>query len=154
MCTNAFPETMVQPSAGVMHAGQSPSGSDLNLRRVKNGLSQMKVLVTPCRLERLFGLAEAALRRVLTLPLPPLSCLCSLFLQVSLVGFLFLLGLYVSSLASCMGSLYSAPRILQCIAQERVIPALAFLGHRVGGWRGSLYPGGLKGFIVYQGDHS
>ncbi|XP_061649033.1 solute carrier family 12 member 8 isoform X2 [Phyllopteryx taeniolatus] len=47
--------------------------------------------------------------------------------KVSLVGFLFLLGLYVSSLASCMGGLYGAPRILQCIAQERVIPALAFL---------------------------
>lgn len=48
--------------------------------------------------------------------------------KVSLVGFLFLLGLYISSLASCMGGLYGAPRILQCIAQERVIPALAFLG--------------------------
>ncbi|XP_037096326.1 solute carrier family 12 member 8 [Syngnathus acus] len=48
--------------------------------------------------------------------------------KVSLVGFLFLLGLYVSSLASCMGGLYGAPRILQCIAQEKVIPALAFLG--------------------------
>ncbi|XP_060944498.1 solute carrier family 12 member 8 isoform X2 [Limanda limanda] len=48
--------------------------------------------------------------------------------KVSLVGFLFLLGLYVSSLASCMGGLYGAPRILQCIAQERVIPALACLG--------------------------
>ncbi|XP_010794514.1 solute carrier family 12 member 8 isoform X2 [Notothenia coriiceps] len=52
--------------------------------------------------------------------------------KVSLVGFLFLLGLYISSLASCMGSLYAAPRILQCIAQERVIPALAFLGRGKG----------------------
>ncbi|XP_068602629.1 solute carrier family 12 member 8 [Brachionichthys hirsutus] len=52
--------------------------------------------------------------------------------KVSLVGFLFLLGLYVSSLASCMGGLYGAPRILQCIAQERVIPALAFLGRGKG----------------------
>ncbi|KAM4558622.1 solute carrier family 12 member 8 [Odontesthes bonariensis] len=48
--------------------------------------------------------------------------------KVSLVGFLFLLGLYISSLASCMGGLYGAPRILQCIAQERVIPSLGFLG--------------------------
>ncbi|XP_062287473.1 solute carrier family 12 member 8 isoform X2 [Scomber scombrus] len=48
--------------------------------------------------------------------------------KVSLVGFLFLLGLYISSLASCMGGLYGAPRILQCIAQERVIPAMSFLG--------------------------
>uniref|UniRef100_A0A8C5F3A4 Solute carrier family 12 member 8 n=1 Tax=Gadus morhua TaxID=8049 RepID=A0A8C5F3A4_GADMO len=47
--------------------------------------------------------------------------------KVSLVGFLFLLGLYVSSLASCMGSLYGAPRILQCIAQERVYPVLTSL---------------------------
>ncbi|KAK9537464.1 hypothetical protein VZT92_005079 [Zoarces viviparus] len=52
--------------------------------------------------------------------------------KVSLVGFLFLLGLYISSLASCMGGLYGAPRILQCIAQERVIPALAFLGRGTG----------------------
>ncbi|XP_029315040.1 LOW QUALITY PROTEIN: solute carrier family 12 member 8 [Cottoperca gobio] len=52
--------------------------------------------------------------------------------KVSLVGFLFLLGLYISSLASCMGGLYGAPRILHCIAQEGVIPALAFLGREKG----------------------
>ncbi|KAM6463742.1 solute carrier family 12 member 8 isoform 2-T2 [Liasis olivaceus] len=52
--------------------------------------------------------------------------------KVSLVGFLFLLGLYISSLASCMGGLYGAPRILQCIAQEKVIPLLAFLGYGKG----------------------
>ncbi|NXU15686.1 S12A8 protein, partial [Pardalotus punctatus] len=52
--------------------------------------------------------------------------------KVSLVGFLFLLGLYISSLASCMGGLYGAPRILQCIAQENVIPTLAFLARGKG----------------------
>ncbi|XP_050196298.1 solute carrier family 12 member 8 isoform X3 [Myiozetetes cayanensis] len=52
--------------------------------------------------------------------------------KVSLVGFLFLLGLYISSLASCMGGLYGGPRILQCIAQENVIPMLAFLGRGKG----------------------
>ncbi|NXH34843.1 S12A8 protein, partial [Myiagra hebetior] len=52
--------------------------------------------------------------------------------KVSLVGFLFLLGLYISSLASCMGGLYGAPRILQCIAQENVIPMLTFLGRGKG----------------------
>ncbi|XP_076974202.1 solute carrier family 12 member 8 isoform X2 [Tamandua tetradactyla] len=52
--------------------------------------------------------------------------------KVSLVGFLFLLGLYISSLASCMGGLYGAPRILQCIAQEKVIPALVCLGQGKG----------------------
>ncbi|XP_064420140.1 solute carrier family 12 member 8 [Latimeria chalumnae] len=48
--------------------------------------------------------------------------------KVALVGFLFLIGLYISSLASCMGGLYGAPRILQCLAQEKVIPVLGFLG--------------------------
>ncbi|XP_006869493.1 PREDICTED: solute carrier family 12 member 8 [Chrysochloris asiatica] len=52
--------------------------------------------------------------------------------KVSLVGFLFLLGLYISSLASCMGGLYGAPRILQCIAQEKVVPALSWLGQGKG----------------------
>uniref|UniRef100_A0A4W3HPW4 Solute carrier family 12 member 8 n=1 Tax=Callorhinchus milii TaxID=7868 RepID=A0A4W3HPW4_CALMI len=52
--------------------------------------------------------------------------------KVALVGLLWLLGLYISSLASCMGSLYGAPRILQCIAQERVIPVLGFLGQGKG----------------------
>ncbi|KAL1788624.1 solute carrier family 12 member 8, partial [Sigmodon hispidus] len=51
---------------------------------------------------------------------------------VSLAGFLFLLGLYISSLASCIGELYGAPRILLCIAQEKVIPVLAFLGQGKG----------------------
>ncbi|XP_054980475.1 solute carrier family 12 member 8 [Sorex araneus] len=52
--------------------------------------------------------------------------------KVSLVGALFLLGLYISSLASCMGGLYGAPRILQCIAQEKVVPTLACLGQGKG----------------------
>lgn len=30
-----------------------------------------------------------------------------------------------------MGGLYGAPRILQCIAQENVVPMLAFLGRGV-----------------------
>uniref|UniRef100_A0A6I8PFB9 Amino acid permease/ SLC12A domain-containing protein n=1 Tax=Ornithorhynchus anatinus TaxID=9258 RepID=A0A6I8PFB9_ORNAN len=55
--------------------------------------------------------------------------------KVSLVGFLFLLGLYISSLASCMGGLYGAPRILHCLAQEKVVPALAFLAQESGGPR-------------------
>ncbi|XP_072435675.1 solute carrier family 12 member 8 isoform X1 [Chiloscyllium punctatum] len=52
--------------------------------------------------------------------------------KVALVGFLWLLGLYISSLASCMGGLYGAPRILQCIAQEKVIPVLGCLGNGKG----------------------
>ena len=51
--------------------------------------------------------------------------------QVSLVGFLWLMGLYISSLSSCLGGLYGAPRILQCIANENVIPIIKVLGHGV-----------------------
>uniref|UniRef100_UPI00358F7852 solute carrier family 12 member 8-like n=1 Tax=Myxine glutinosa TaxID=7769 RepID=UPI00358F7852 len=51
--------------------------------------------------------------------------------KVSLVGFLFLIGLYISSLASCMTPFYGAPRILQCIAEEHVIPAISFLAKGV-----------------------
>ncbi len=52
-------------------------------------------------------------------------------IQVSLVGVLWLMGLYISSLSSCLGGLYGAPRILQCIANENVIPFMAVLGHGV-----------------------
>ncbi|XP_033099425.1 solute carrier family 12 member 8-like isoform X2 [Anneissia japonica] len=52
--------------------------------------------------------------------------------KVSLVGFLWLLGLYISSLSSCLGGLYGAPRILQCIANENVIPIIKFMGHGKG----------------------
>ncbi|XP_071804275.1 solute carrier family 12 member 8-like isoform X2 [Asterias amurensis] len=52
--------------------------------------------------------------------------------RVSLVGFLWLMGLYISSLSSCLGGLYGAPRILQCIANENVIPIIKVLGHGKG----------------------
>uniref|UniRef100_A0A8C6T4G9 Solute carrier family 12 member 8 n=1 Tax=Neogobius melanostomus TaxID=47308 RepID=A0A8C6T4G9_9GOBI len=95
-----------------------------------------------------FNMSSDLQRPEHNIPVVPISGLCLLlgaictretlrydFLiaeKVSLVGFLFLLGLYISSLASCMGGLYGAPRILQCIAQERVIPVLAFLGQGKG----------------------
>ena len=52
-------------------------------------------------------------------------------LQVSLVGVLFLAGLYISSVSSSMGGLYGSPRILQCIANENVIPIMKVLGQGV-----------------------
>ncbi|ESO90390.1 hypothetical protein LOTGIDRAFT_123579, partial [Lottia gigantea] len=48
--------------------------------------------------------------------------------KVSIVGFLWLAGLYLSSVSSCMGSLYGPPRILQSIANENVIPFMKILG--------------------------
>lgn len=48
--------------------------------------------------------------------------------KVSLVGVLFLFGLYVSSLSSCLGAQYGAPRVLQCISKENVVPLIKPLG--------------------------
>ena len=44
--------------------------------------------------------------------------------QASLTKILFLAGIYVSSLSSILGSLYGAPRVIQSIAAENVIPIL------------------------------
>ncbi|XP_060558535.1 solute carrier family 12 member 8-like isoform X2 [Ruditapes philippinarum] len=49
--------------------------------------------------------------------------------KISIVGFLWLAGLYISSVSACMGSLYGPPRILQTIANENVIPIIRVLGH-------------------------
>ncbi|CAG5134925.1 unnamed protein product [Candidula unifasciata] len=49
--------------------------------------------------------------------------------KVSIVGVLWLAGLYISSVSSCMGSLYGPPRILQSIANENVVPIIKVLGH-------------------------
>ncbi|KAK7092153.1 hypothetical protein V1264_009749 [Littorina saxatilis] len=49
--------------------------------------------------------------------------------KVSVTGVLWLSGLYLSSVSSCMGSLYGPPRILQSIANENVIPIIRVLGH-------------------------
>lgn len=49
--------------------------------------------------------------------------------KISVVGVLWLAGLYISSVSSCMGSLYGPPRILQVIANENVIPIIRVLGH-------------------------
>ena len=51
--------------------------------------------------------------------------------KVSLVGVLFLFGLYVSSLSSCLGAQYGAPRVLQCLSKENVVPLIKPLGKGV-----------------------
>ncbi|XP_076818287.1 solute carrier family 12 member 8-like isoform X2 [Clavelina lepadiformis] len=48
--------------------------------------------------------------------------------KVSAVGVLWLLGVYMSSTSSCSTGLYGAPRVLQSIANENVLPILKFLG--------------------------
>ena len=51
--------------------------------------------------------------------------------RVSAVEFLLLAGIYVSSMSSCLGAMYGTPRVLQSIALENVIPAIAILGNGV-----------------------
>lgn len=53
----------------------------------------------------------------------------SITADISAVTVLLLAGLYVSSMSSCLGAMYGTPRVLQSIANEKVIPGLAFLGH-------------------------
>lgn len=47
--------------------------------------------------------------------------------KVSALGFLLLSALYISSVSSCLATLYGTPRVLQSIASENVIPAMARL---------------------------
>lgn len=44
--------------------------------------------------------------------------------QVSLTGLLYLIGLYVSSLSSTLGTFLGTPRVIQSIASEGIIPIL------------------------------
>ena len=64
---------------------------------------------------------------------PPWSYFCWFLagFQVSIIGILFLMGLYISSISSCMGGLYGSPRILQTISNDEVIPIIRILGQGV-----------------------
>ncbi|XP_023945604.1 solute carrier family 12 member 8 [Bicyclus anynana] len=53
----------------------------------------------------------------------------SITADISAVTVLLLAGLYVSSMSSCLGAMYGTPRVLQSIANEKVIPGLEVLGH-------------------------
>lgn len=55
----------------------------------------------------------------------------SITADISAVKVLLLAGLYVSSMSSCLGAMYGTPRVLQSIANEKVIPGLEALGHGV-----------------------
>ncbi|CAB3405264.1 unnamed protein product [Caenorhabditis bovis] len=63
-----------------------------------------------------------------------MSLLCdSMFSEkVALTGVVFLVGLYVCSLSSTVGSLLGTPRVLQGIAAEGIVPALNALAQGVG----------------------
>ena len=44
---------------------------------------------------------------------------------------MFLIGLYIASLSSILGSLYGAPRVFQCIALDNIIPIIGIFGKGV-----------------------
>ncbi len=48
-----------------------------------------------------------------------------------LTGVLLLSALYISSISSCLATLYGTPRVLQSIAGENMIPALKKLAEGV-----------------------
>ncbi len=45
--------------------------------------------------------------------------------KASSIGIFLLLGLYISTMSSCLGSLYATPRIIQNIANENIIPVMS-----------------------------
>ena len=47
--------------------------------------------------------------------------------RVSALGFLLLSALYISSISSCLATLFGTPRVLQSIASESVIPGIGRL---------------------------
>ena len=51
--------------------------------------------------------------------------------KVSGLGFLLLAAVYISSASSCLATLYGTPRVLQSIASENSIPAIAKLAEGV-----------------------
>ncbi|CAP31926.2 Protein CBG13067 [Caenorhabditis briggsae] len=63
-----------------------------------------------------------------------MSLLCDVMIseKVALTGIVFLVGLYVCSLSSTVGSLLGTPRVLQGIAEEGIIPCLNVLARGVG----------------------
>ena len=52
--------------------------------------------------------------------------------KVSALGFLLLSALYISSVSSCLATLFGTPRVLQSIASENIIPAISKLSHGKG----------------------
>lgn len=64
----------------------------------------------------------------------------SITADISSLTVLVLAGLYVSSMSSCLGALYGTPRVLQSIANEKVIPGLDALGQGVSNFTFFIHP--------------
>ncbi|CAH1256635.1 unnamed protein product [Diabrotica balteata] len=69
--------------------------------------------------------------------------------DVSVIGVLFLAGLYVSSMSSCLGAMYGTPRVLQSIALENVIPGIGSLGKGRGPNKVPLYSMAVVAIVTF-----
>ncbi|CAG9855522.1 unnamed protein product [Phyllotreta striolata] len=69
--------------------------------------------------------------------------------DVSVIGVLFLAGLYVSSMSSCLGAMYGTPRVLQSIALENVIPGMGPLGKGRGPNKVPLYSMAVVAVVTF-----
>ncbi|CAD6193979.1 unnamed protein product [Caenorhabditis auriculariae] len=76
--------------------------------------------------------------------------------KVALTGVVFLIGLYVCSLSSTVGSLLGTPRVLQGIAAEGIIPSLSILSQGTGPNNNPVFAGyvlmGVASLFVLLGD--
>ncbi|KAH8420126.1 hypothetical protein KR009_006117 [Drosophila setifemur] len=68
--------------------------------------------------------------------------------KVSVVHFLLVAGIYVSSMSSCLGAMYGTPRVLQSIAKESVIPGIDVLGKGRGPNKVPLYAMGIVAIVT------
>ena len=70
--------------------------------------------------------------------------------KVSGLGFLLLAAVYISSASSCLATLYGTPRVLQSIASENSIPAIAKLAEGVSSKRVTrLHPSNYTLFEIF-----
>ncbi|XP_076307134.1 solute carrier family 12 member 8 [Tachypleus tridentatus] len=69
--------------------------------------------------------------------------------KVSAIGVMLLSGLYVSSMSSCLGSLYASPHIIQSMANENVLPSCMFLGRGKGPNKVPVYAIILFAFVIF-----
>uniref|UniRef100_A0A158P6V2 AA_permease domain-containing protein n=1 Tax=Angiostrongylus cantonensis TaxID=6313 RepID=A0A158P6V2_ANGCA len=87
-----------------------------------------------------------------------LSLICDNLIseKVALTGVLFMVGLYICSLSSTIGSLLGTPRVLQGIAAEGIIPILNPLAHGSGPNKNPVMAGvvlmGVASVFVLLGD--
>ncbi|KAJ2947835.1 hypothetical protein O0L34_g9624 [Tuta absoluta] len=116
-CFGVFFPTITGILAGINMSGDLKNPSN----NIPNG--SLAAIGTGTFLYLMFLITLAA-----TVTRPALQTNLSIVTHISALQVLLLAGLYVASMSSCLGAMYGTPRVLQSIANERVIPGLEFLG--------------------------